>query len=508
MEELRLKEEQRRREEEESWNKITLRVFLNNGTIRSVLTDRRKSYKQFLEQLWTELFVYEDKAFSDMRSKPIGVDAPASLPIPNVPLDRIRLRLYHAELKLPQDVYDVDLVGNKTLFELGFTTYRLLYLQTKDQNEPWDEYIVNGVNISIISFDSRSRSFAAPKPLRIATGATGADLKKAVVSKWCPPFRPDSLRLLKIDAYGPNVTCSEIEDDGGLLDAQYRIFSGSKVYVDEGFEGPLSESPSVKVFEQAIHRIIINLCPIGGSSFNTHITIDKRLTIDDLRNVISKEINVPPYEFRLHRHMIGGMEIQNAGTDSLVLAGVYDNINIALSAGTPLKPGYFSVLVKIYDNQCEGGIFDISPLCYEDAITKYGSKPSPKMSTVAIDDSFVPELIEIPVEACVAANNNISDAAIDVVAVVAAPVPSGPVDGLIGKADVVTVAEAVNEGVGVLASVCREVSPSSQKELESTEPGGNREEQDSSEEEDEKAQREDLFGYKKVTFVPNRELCP
>ena len=54
--------------------------------------------------------------------------------------------------------------------------------------------------------------------------------------------------------------------------------------------------------------------------------------------------------------------------------GIYDGANLALSAGTPLKPGFSTISLVLFDNKCGGDIRCLSDITIEEAMKRHASQ--------------------------------------------------------------------------------------------------------------------------------------
>jgi len=107
-------------------------------------------------------------------------------------------------------------------------------------------------------------------------------------------------------------------------------------------------SPATSAYIAQINRLNIRvICPPGSTCESLVIETDRRTDVRDLRRRIAKELNLNVSEFRLHRQSTAGQEIKE-DAQPLFSSGLYNDSYVAVSLGTPMTPGQFSVLVSLY----------------------------------------------------------------------------------------------------------------------------------------------------------------
>ena len=374
----------RKKLEEERLNKLIVKVMWE-GREHMVTTSRKKTYKEFLIQLWTDLSVFSSPKMIDCTFSPIDVVIAGSACDPlmtqdgqlaqehdNIPFDRIRLRQYNTYLKVSQDIHDVATKGEHTLLSLNILDYRSVCLECRAPHEEWDEYVQNGVNILVVVYDPTADIFLPPQNIRLRRNSLVLELKETILPL-VKYLTVEDIRLMKLTSLGvSDVNKEEFTHDEEELEATCRIYEGTKIFVENKtvFED-FSDSPSVRCFIKSVNTIGVNISTIGSTQFDLKLVLDRRSTFAEFRKRVALEINMEPDAFRIHRHIVKGQELQYAGHETLQQAGIYDSVSLALSAGTPLQPGFSSVGMVLYDNRCGGGVRNLTEMSLEEAIAAY-----------------------------------------------------------------------------------------------------------------------------------------
>lgn len=382
MRQLEEQEEVKRKEQAERFNKLVIKVMFDDKE-RTINTSRSKTYVELLTQLWEELSVIDSPKLADLKEKHSSEWSHGELSSVNsiapVPLDRIRLRQYNTYLKVPQDIHDVNTKGGSTLSALNILDYRTMYLQCRSVDEEWDEYLQNGVNLLALVYDPATDSFLPGKNIRMARNATVLELK--VKLNPLVSYDLESMRVMKLTALGQaEIRKEELVDDAAELELKCRIYEGTKVFIENKTDASFDQSPSVKCFIKSINTITVNISSVGKTNFDIKLVVDRRSTFEAFRKRIAEEVNMEPDSFRIHRHVVKGQELQYAGHETLLMVGIYDGVSLALSSGVPLKPGYCTLGIVMYDAKCPGGIKNLTDMTLEEAVEAY---PIPPMESIA-----------------------------------------------------------------------------------------------------------------------------
>lgn len=382
----KLEEEEtaKKKQDEERFNKLVVKIIWDEKEY-TITTNRKKTYVEFLTQLWDELNVINSPSLEDWKeSHPPGMLAgddnkrkeesvvSAFVRPSYIPFDRIRLRHYNSHLKVSQDIHDVETKGEYTLQMLQILDYRALSLQCRSLNEMWDVYIQNGVNLVAMIYDPVTDAFMPPKNVRMRRNDPVLSLKESL--RHFVDYDISEMRLLKLSALGvSDIRKEELSDDFAELELRCRVYEGTKIYVENKNKYVIDQSPSLSCFIKSINTITVNISTIGKTHFDLKLVVDRRITFEEFRKRIAKDINMEPNTFRIHRHIVKGQELQYAGNETLQMVGVYDGASLALSEGTPLKPGFSSLAIVLFDNKCAGGIQNLTDLALDEAIAKYSS---------------------------------------------------------------------------------------------------------------------------------------
>jgi len=338
---------------------------------------------------------------------PIGPNAFAS----SEPcFDLFRLRLYNSFTHYRSDTYDVESQGNETLNALSLNEYKVYVVETRQPTEQWEVFHVDGFTVTIVEYDPINSSFKEPRSVRLKRFSILSELKAIIASWGTTSYLAEEILLMKLSPIGYNdvhINVLTKDDDSLRLKEDLGIYDGFRLYMDrkEALEAAIAEdevtgpltlgpplintpgitdddvkslklntTPGIEVkaelhlrpgyFSNTItksksgiieaflnHRNKIELKVIKSTDIAVEksISVDGRLSVAQLRQVIAKEcLDMPSGEdVRVFKQNSKGVELKD-GTQTLLDLGLFNGICISVAIGKVTPAGYFSVSFMKY----------------------------------------------------------------------------------------------------------------------------------------------------------------
>jgi hypothetical protein len=360
--------EKRRKEDEARFNRLPLQIFWR-GKAHHVVTDRYASYKSLLQQIWTELDLFNSTEFQEILSKDQELDKqqqqseaePRVMDPLLVPTDQVRLRIFSSYNKVKQEPIVVETRGNMSLEAIRITTYRELFLELRSRHEEWEVYEPDGINLQLLEYDPQANDFKAPVAIRLPRASLFKDLRNKLAQlPGTKHLDLSACRILKLTIWSFadvkveqvfNGSVSEAitaADDKLRLLVDLRLCEGLKLYIESN-SIPLDQSPCVQCFTSQVNRInILVNNPTAVDEAERTLTIDRRKTMNDFRELVSNELKIAPDGFRIFRKTAPDAELNGEKGQSLHALGIYNGIAFHLALGKPLLPGHYLIKLFLY----------------------------------------------------------------------------------------------------------------------------------------------------------------
>jgi ubiquitin C-terminal hydrolase len=381
--------EKRRKEDEDRFNRLPLQIYWQNKS-HSVTTHRHASYNSLLQQIWTELDLFNSPEYQSIlaRNREVELskemescaltDAQDGDPVPAVPvpvdplvvpLDEIRLRIFYSYNKLKQDPFPVESRGHMSLEAIRITTYRDLLVELRSRYEEWEVYEPDGFNMQLLEYDSVSDDFKSPVTIRLPRSSTLKDLKNKIQSLPATQHVDvTKMRILKLTLWSladvkiDEITSSHPEADSYRLILDLRLCEGQKIYLETN-EVPLEESACVKCYTAQINRInvLVNKPGVVDEPERT-VAVDRRATMKEFREAIAKNLDIEPDSFRIFRKTALESELSGDKAQTLYALGIYNGIPLHLSPGKPLLPGHYLLKLFLYQAAGRSALHDLQAM--------------------------------------------------------------------------------------------------------------------------------------------------
>jgi hypothetical protein len=413
--------EKKRKEDEERFNRLSLQIYWQSKS-HLVTSHRHASYKSLLQQIWTELDIFNSPEYQAILAKNREIEvlkemdslaladsesvegAPSneanlSLPVDPlvVPLDEIRLRIFYAYNKVKQDPFPVETRGNMSLEAIRMTTYRDLIVELRSKYEEWEGYEPDGFNLLLFEYDSVKDDFKSPVTIRLPRNSTLKDLKNKIGNHpMTKHIDLSKMRILKLvlwslaDVKIDEITSTHPDADSYRLILDLRLCEGQKIYLETN-DVPLESSPSVRCYTAQINRITVLVNKPGVvDEPERSIAVDRRATLQEFRELIAKEFDIEPDSFRVYRKTALDSELSGDKAQSLYALGIYNGIALHLAQGKPLLPGHYLLKLFLYKPPGRSALHDLQSIELPSAPV---DKEAPKETS---PPSPIPEVDETP----------------------------------------------------------------------------------------------------------------
>mmetsp|Transcript_23792 Transcript_23792/g.69688 ORF Transcript_23792/g.69688 Transcript_23792/m.69688 type:complete len:1099 (-) Transcript_23792:114-3410(-) len=334
------------------------------------------------------LRVHEDRTVADLTTEaleafqaPSKTTGPSSPPsgLEGLPLDRVRLRLF-------------DSLKNILMAPLGDPQSRLkdlpddalrrpLRFEVRDEDGEFEEYLKDGLPLSVLLFDAQTKEFATPLPLAVPASGTVSDLRATA----CKKLRLDPGDLHLVHFAGSAEPHPLTDESQPLVDLG--LSAGDTVHAEvageassAGDEGkPEGASwPLVRYLDSLVHMITIyftepedpaaaappvpppaaagplaelldKMAPheVAAPSQRARrsVQVDVRNPLARLKEAIGQDLGLGLEEFKVRRTE-GGIELKDL--DLPVAAyGLEEGMAVHIKLGKPMVPGEWQFNVKL-----------------------------------------------------------------------------------------------------------------------------------------------------------------
>ncbi|OMJ74395.1 hypothetical protein SteCoe_26692 [Stentor coeruleus] len=261
--------------------------------------------------------------------------------------ENIRLRGYMQYYDLLQEVYD----DNKLISDLGFFNYKILAVETKKIDEEWPPYDPNEIIVKVNVWTSEiqdpgltiEEKTSNPKKIGVNKKGTVADMQKKFEEKLNIPA--EKQKIFKKSYTGMSTFCEQVNNSFNLekILATAGIYDGSTLFIEES-DNTLTKSRWQQQFDIESKR-----CTIKFNNPNdkpneykyiecTHsVVLEFESTIQNLRDLIAKKLNISPNSFIMKRGGSSAMELKDPNL-KLIQANLSNYSLIYVELGKPTGP--------------------------------------------------------------------------------------------------------------------------------------------------------------------------
>jgi ubiquitin carboxyl-terminal hydrolase 47 len=271
-------------------------------------------------------------------------------------IENIRLRGYIQYYDLLQEVYSED----KQISDLGFFNYKILAVETKNPSEEWPPYDPNEIIVKVNLWTSEVQDLGqtidekTSNPTKIAVNKKGtvADMQKCFEEKLKIPA--DKQKIFKKSYAGMSTYCEQVNYSFNLekLLSYVGIYDGTTLYIEE------SDPTQIKSKWQQQFDIESKRCTIKFNNphdkpneykyieCNNSIVLEFESTIQNLREMIAKKLNIPSDSFIMKRGGTSSMELKGPNL-KLVQANLSNYSLIYVELGVPTGLNQHRVLFSL-----------------------------------------------------------------------------------------------------------------------------------------------------------------
>jgi hypothetical protein len=382
-----------------------------------VQTSKKALFKDFIDKIRVQLDLANAPEFSreapavavpngSGRATEADGTLQPSLPVEWPPLDRFRLRAYNAAFKIGAEAYDVTTDGLKTLELMNISQYRPFILETRTEEEKFEEYYADGVGVCLDEYDSDNDCFLPPRRVRMKKTSTPADLLD-IIATWVPYPRDEILLLkctpqnfqdTKVDIL-PSIRTKTLKDDYYISDYTKLIFQRMRELGDNFYQNPSADEaldatakaplnrtsyaltfttingtimnvaenePGTRSKAFACHmnmrsRMVLQLNKPPGNAFSYKITTDSRKTIGSLRADVAQLFDLEVNNIRMLKSSFNGIELKD-DNQKIGASGLVDNMFVAIMVGQILIPGTYFMSFSRYNPGIDTRLRFLPPL--------------------------------------------------------------------------------------------------------------------------------------------------
>lgn len=235
----------------------------------------------------------------------------------------VRLRSWNTTSGSLGEVYSEAQMA-QTLEALQFFSYRAVYAETRLPGEHWPADATS-MALSIAAWDPVKRDVRPAFLTYVPRDATLAQLREHLAP--LVNIAPDRVRVLRVLSYEVQLL------DGGdrVLRSDLAVAEGATLHVEELDEK--GESPLVTRFEAEMNRIEIRFNLIDTHEYSQTLTIDKRKTVAELKEIIAGVVRAPLTAMRSDAMGVSGEELE-----CVILRGCVPHaLRVGECAGEPVQ---------------------------------------------------------------------------------------------------------------------------------------------------------------------------
>ncbi|OMJ69120.1 hypothetical protein SteCoe_33242 [Stentor coeruleus] len=283
----------------------------------------------------------------DKTLKEFKLEAMSSFGIIDKPED-IRLRAYSSVYEAFQDTYDEE----KKINQIQCWDYKVFGIEIKASDEQWKAYDSNIIMVKVCLWDDVKDSNVAPEPHKVFVSKNSTVGQMMEILEKTFNIEKTEILVFKKSYMGMTFTSEMVSDkknhDLCLINA--RIYEGAQLFLEKKSEGKPKWQEFIEL-EARRYTIRFNhpdepLNNYSNPEYRYTVVIDQQATIQDLKLMISKKLNIPEDKFLIKRGSSQNQEIKDLST-KLINANVMNNSIIFVEKGTPTSPNQYRILFSI-----------------------------------------------------------------------------------------------------------------------------------------------------------------
>ena len=312
--------------------------------------------------------IHQDRSVADLTDMVISAFASD---LGAIPAERIRLRWYDALKSVSlEPLDDASMVLSSIT---GDMVRRPVKVEIREEGDKFEEYLANGLPISILRLLDDGETFAAPMSLSIDVSETVGGIREAIAKKigaqiertalvWFPGDTPQQLDDDSRPIGDLNISaCDTLHVENRHVDEPSRLsqyFEGLVNLITIHYTDPRTVTATADA-SSAIPGDIVSVVnqlsadEIALNGEKRTVQVDQRAPLRDLKNRIAEEINLAPIKFKLRR-TAGGIELKDL-TQPIIMHGFEEGDTIYIKVGKPMVPGEWQFNCKFaptLDGEC------------------------------------------------------------------------------------------------------------------------------------------------------------
>ena len=261
-----------------------------------------------------------------------------------IPFEYMRIRQYNSYYNVATEVYDNHTHLESPLRNLQFISNRLYYLEVRyAENLIFEIYPKDGITLLLLQYSQEEATgFMKPICLRLSRTETLGDLRSRV-QKYVS-YEKEKIRFIRfIENYNSTVSAVELIGDEKIIKYNFSLFEYYNVYFEEN-NGSLFDSPAVRAYESIYHKIRIEIKLQHKNTSEFYLDVDKRITCNQLKELVSRKLNMKVDDFQMYKSFVHGLEIL-PDHYTLHSIGIRSDSIIAIS-----MKKYFYLVVYLHNN--------------------------------------------------------------------------------------------------------------------------------------------------------------
>lgn len=283
----------------------------------------------------------------DRTLKEFKMDAIAGFGLTQSPED-IRLRAYSSVYEVFQETYDED----KKLSALQCWDYKVFGIEVKSPETDWEPYDPNVITVKVYFWDDVKEATVLPDAHNcfVNKSTTVSKMMENFAEKFGIPL--DEILLFKKSYMGMNYTCEKINEakqmEFSLVNA--KVYEGSLLYLERKSEG---KAKWIDFIEQEARRYTIRFnhpdepfTNFSNPDYKYSVVIDQHCTLLELKQMISKSINIDIEKFLMKRGGPQSQEVKDLST-KLIQANLMNNSIIFIEKGIPTSVNQYRILFSL-----------------------------------------------------------------------------------------------------------------------------------------------------------------
>eukprot|EP01123_Difflugia_compressa_P011954 TRINITY_DN4952_c0_g1_i1.p1 TRINITY_DN4952_c0_g1~~TRINITY_DN4952_c0_g1_i1.p1 ORF type:complete len:1123 (+),score=226.28 TRINITY_DN4952_c0_g1_i1:470-3370(+) len=318
------------------------------------LEEEKEQEKERQRSMSTIKIYYKEHIFESQferttKMQTVKEEAAKHFKIEHLLPNNLRLRDFQSYNLIPKDpITDEQL--EKTIEEVTYpySAYqaKCFWVETKKEDAVFIKYDRMDTILKVVFYDVSTNSWSPIEFYWFNPRLKLFDIKSLFASeRYNNKHRPEELVIVKEEYIGRAKILENNELDLNRSD----LFDGHKIFVEPRMEDG-KEPRSIDEIDRVKNAIEISYSNADEKEFKHKLTVDKRITLLALKQIIEKEINLSIDEFKIYR-VVGEnykTELRNED-EKLFDCFLYNNSKLSVERGKPLRQGEVICKCILYD---------------------------------------------------------------------------------------------------------------------------------------------------------------